>query len=80
MFTVGEAEKERHITGAVPFNHDFADGMIWILDRRAFESRVARLAAQNDFVKCDFSWTQEKTLIGILFRGIDIQATMVKAG
>ena len=32
MFTAGEAEKERHITGAVPFNHDFADGMIWILD------------------------------------------------
>jgi hypothetical protein len=54
--------------------------MIWILDRRAFESRVARLATQNDFVKCDFSWTQEKTLVSIVFKGIDIQANMVKAG
>jgi ubiquinone/menaquinone biosynthesis C-methylase UbiE len=63
----------------VIINH-FADGMIWILDRRAFESRVARLAAQNDFVKCDFSWTQEKTLVGIVFKGIDIQAKMIKAG
>lgn len=59
-------------------NH-FADGMIWILDRRAFESRVTSLAAQNNFVSCDYSWTQEKTVIGILFGGIDIQATMVKA-
>ena len=49
-------------------------------ERRAFESRVARLAAQNDFVKCDFSWMQEKTLVSIVFKGIDIQANMVKAG
>jgi|GEM_PF-4750651 len=54
--------------------------MIWVLDRRAFASHVARLAAQNDFVKCNFSCTQEKTLVGIVFKGIDIQATMVKAG
>ncbi len=58
-------------------NH-FADGIIWDLDRQRFKEIVERLSVLNNLEVSGYHEFQEKSFIGLVLGGIDIQARMIK--
>ncbi len=76
MFVIFDIVHEKHAPNTI-INH-FADGIIWDLNQAGFKKKISALARQHGFQVKGFSAAKEKTLMGIVLNGVDIEASLEK--